>query len=107
MTFCLGSASGQYSAGIGLLSPSGIESNIPCPPATPEGKCNNGKTSKEAQTNSDKVKSFIDKLEYSAELNLEVNYSDYDKTQDLVAPENSFDLLKELKNRSEIIVPAL
>ena len=107
MTFCLGSTTGPYAAGIGLLSPSGIEDNIACPPATPEGKCNNGKTAEPPTSSDDKVKNFIDKLEYSAEFNLDLNYSDYDKPQNLEAPENSFDLLKELKNKPGLMTPAL
>ncbi len=92
MTFCLGSDTGGYKAGVGKLIPGGREANIPCPAEA--DKCVNA--SGGPQTEEDKINQALDKISFNAEFQIDASYSDYGKTQDVQAPDDSFDILKEL-----------
>jgi len=98
LTFCLGNGTGGYNPGIAKLSPSGIESGIPCPtPEKPE-QCKNPQPVVEDVNNTiqKKVTDFVSKLDFSAEFNFNATYSDYGKKQTLEAPGNAFDIVSML-----------
>lgn len=97
LTFCLGTNTGGYPAGIAKLSPAGIQGNISCP-STPEncGKTGGGN----ADPNQDmkrQIQDFISKLDFSAEIKADADYENFGKKIQLTAPADSFDILQKYK----------
>lgn len=93
LTFCLGSDVGGYKAGIGQLTEIGIKDNITCP--TTADLC---VYSKPAYSEQD-IQNAINQISFNDEIKLDVIYSDYGKSQKLVAPVNPQDIL-DLINQS-------
>jgi hypothetical protein len=96
LTFCLGSDTGGYKAGIAKLSPSGIQDNITCPSSNQANCSKNGSGSDPNAGVEKQVTEFINKLDFSAQVSADVNYTDYGKTQTLTAPTGAFDVLQVL-----------
>ena len=94
MTFCLGSSTGGYQAGIGKLTPSGIAANIPCPGAL-EHCVKSADATDSNEAIKQQVADFIGKLDFSAQVQADVNYSDYGKTTTVTPPADSFDILQK------------
>ena len=99
MTFCLGSDVGGYKAGIAKLSPQGIEGNIACP--TSDEKCvsANPAPAEPVKTPEQQVQDFVDKLDYSAQIKIDANYSDYEKPEAVQVPDNALDLIEATKGQ--------
>jgi hypothetical protein len=104
ITFCLGKDTSDYSttyqAGVGRLTPDGIEDNIACP--TTASQCykdpskDNGDHDIAARKQK-KIKDMIAKIDFSAQFTIDANYHDYDKKQKLDAPQDPFDLIKVIQ----------
>ena len=99
LTFCLGSGVGGYVSGIKKLSPRGIEDVSSCP-STP-GNCyksGSATATSGVETNSteDKIKSTVEKIDFSATLDIGADYSDYGVKKEVQAPEGAFDLMELL-----------
>ncbi len=92
LTFCLGSDTGGYKAGIGALSKTGITANIKCPSSEP-ANCAASPVAPEAAN----IPAKIGKLKFNAAINLDIFYSDFGKTENLPAPVNPADLLELIK----------
>lgn len=88
VTFCLGNPTGGYDAGIGKLTPSGINSNIPCP-STKENCVNTNPDNSENETEN------IKQTQFKSTLNINLNYYDIGKSFDLKSPDNSLDILNQ------------
>lgn len=93
MTFCLGQDTGGYKAGIGQLSPGGIEAGLPCP-TTPD-KCVNNKPSSGTD-----FADIINKMSFSAEIRIDTANSDFGKVETFQAPDNAKDILELIKGSS-------
>ncbi|MBI3231563.1 MAG: hypothetical protein HYZ51_00585 [Candidatus Doudnabacteria bacterium] len=111
LTFCLGQATGGYSEGISKLTPAGISKVEDCP-STPENCYKNGKDQETVDTPQEKspqeeIKEAINKINFDAEISLEVNYSDYGVKKDIKAPENAFDLMELIESKSPMAEPAM
>ena len=98
MTFCLGSATGAYQAGIGQLSPSGIKDNITCPSSNPANCAKAGSATDQNAQIEQQATDFVNKLDFGAEVKADVDYTDYGKTQTLTAPTGAFDVLKVMQD---------
>jgi hypothetical protein len=92
LTFCLGSATGGYQAGIAKLTPQGIQGGQPC--LGTAGQCTPGSQASTDMSKSDQIKEFINKLDYNAEIRTDVDYTNYGKEQQLQVPTEYFDLMK-------------
>jgi hypothetical protein len=99
MTFCFGGSVGGYKAGIGMLTPSGIQDNIPCP-GSPDHCIRTGAP---ATSSSDpnaamkqEVTDFINKLDFSAQISIDANYNNYGKKETVTPPASSFDLMQKI-----------
>jgi len=92
MTFCLGADAAGYKAGIAKLTPQGITSGIACP-TTPE-QCAKVDTSTVTEDVKQQVRDFISKLDFSATILTDADYSDYGKKVDLTPPADALDILK-------------
>lgn len=98
LTFCLGSDTAGYKAGIGKLTPAGILDNIPCPTTTEQ--CLSEKTN-ENFTHKEKIKEIINALDFSAQFIIDSSYSNYGVKQEFNIPENSFDILDFVKKTQQ------
>lgn len=98
LTFCLGGDTGGYKAGIAKLSPAGISDNITCP-STP-AQCVKATTDTNDPNASIKqqVQDFIGKLDFSAQIKADADYTDYGKKLQLTPPADSFDILQKFKD---------
>ncbi len=94
-TFCIGTDQGMYKAGIGKLTPSGIEIPITCP-GTPE-QCSKPSQNQD-KTRDEKINEFISKIDFAGEIRIDMVYSNYGKAKQLEAPKEYFDVVNELKN---------
>lgn len=84
-SFCLGSDTGGYSAGIHKLTISGISDVLPC--TDTEEHCQS----------TPKIKD--NKPAQPAEIKLDITYSDYGKKETLTEPEDAFDLVNYMQNQ--------
>ncbi|HYV33757.1 MAG TPA: hypothetical protein VE973_02825, partial [Candidatus Limnocylindria bacterium] len=111
LTFCLGSNTGGYSAGIAKLSSAGITSPIPCP--TTPAQCSKQGAQGVAAANDPnaamkkQVQDFIAKLDFSAEINISADYTDYGKKVDLSPPANPYDIMQEINQSNSKSGPEL
>ncbi len=103
-TFCVGKNVGGYPAGILKLTPAGIAEVKDCP-STPDKCYKSGSKvsdteviSTEPTNDEAKLKEMIEKIEFSAQINIESTYSNYGVSQPLTAPEGAFDLMELLNN---------
>ncbi|MDR3642957.1 MAG: hypothetical protein P4L74_05020 [Candidatus Doudnabacteria bacterium] len=96
MTFCLGSNSGGYVAGIGELSPSGIKDNIACPSSNPVNCSRAAVQSDQSAQIEQQAVDYVNKLNFGATITADVTYTDYGKTQTLTAPAGAFDVIRQL-----------
>jgi hypothetical protein len=104
-SFCIAEDVGGYKAGILKLTPSGITEVKECP-TTPD-KCY--KTGSKIETSESEttvkqntelqIKDMIDKIKFSASLNLSAEYSDYGVVKPITAPEGAFDLVDYIDNQ--------
>jgi hypothetical protein len=91
MTFCLGADTGGYAAGIGKLTPNGIEAGIVCP--GPAEKCVNTNPKPAVD-----IKQAMDLLNSTGQINFDNTFSDLGKSQALTAPPQSTDILDLLQS---------
>jgi len=101
MTFCLGSSTGGYQAGIGKLTPEGIVANIPCP-GTPEHCVKSADAIDPNEAIKQQVADFIAKLDFSAQIQADADYSGYGKTVPVTPPASSFDLLQKYQQTQSL-----
>lgn len=94
MTFCLGSSADGYQAGIGKLTPSGITANITCP-GTPEHCAKSADAIDPNIAIKQQITDFISKLDFSAQVQADADYTDYGKTIPVTPPASSFDLVQK------------
>ncbi len=102
LTFCLGSSTGGYGAGIAKLTPAGIQSSVPCP-GRPEQCERQGGVEQDADAEMrQQIQNFIDKLEFSAEFRADTDYSNYGTKVELKPPTEYLDILKKMnESRSQ------
>lgn len=100
MTFCLGKATGGYQPGILKLSPAGI-ANVNSCPSTPANCYKSGSPDVQPEpeqtvdkSREEQIRGIVDKIDFSAEINMEANYSDYGVKKEVKPPENAFDLME-------------
>ncbi len=94
-TFCLGSDIATFKAGVGIATPDGVETTTNCsnlrvdqcllPKARPE---------KDPKT---EITQLLDSITFSAVLELNADFSSYDKNEPLQPPEEFYDLTPEIK----------
>ncbi len=94
LTFCLGADTGGYKAGIGMVTPGGIEGDIACP-ATPD-KCV-GNSTIDSSSQDQAIINAVNKMTFSGQLSVNVTYSDYGKPANIQAPASSTDLMSLIK----------
>jgi|GEM_PF-1302744 hypothetical protein len=94
MTFCLGSSTGGYDAGIGKLTPSGISANIACP-GDPQHCVKSADAVDSNLALEQQITNFLGKLNFSANIQADATYSDYGKTVTITPPTGSFDILQK------------
>lgn len=99
MTFCLGGDTGGYKAGIAKLTPSGIAANIPCPGSKQHCAAPTNANQNPNEAIKQQIKDFISKLDFSAEIKTDADYTDYGKIVNLTPPANAFDLVEKLKQQ--------
>ncbi len=87
LTFCLGGKTGSYNAGIAKLTKNGIQASIDCP-STKEN------CEKLPAAESEQILEEIKKMDFAAEILYEATFKDYGVTKELVAPENSLDIIE-------------
>ena len=107
LTFCLGSQVGGYDAGIGKLTPTGIIPNIPCP--TSQEKCvsTNQAQAEPEKTDEEAVQDFINKMSFTAKIQVDTTYSNYDKAQNVDIPANSLDVLDLINSQAPGVVQGI
>jgi len=94
MTFCLGNATAGYQAGIGKLTPAGIEANIQCP-STPEN-CVNIDFEQNPAPAPATFNEALDKIDFSAGLEFELDYSGYGEQKAVEEPQGAVDWMQML-----------
>jgi hypothetical protein len=100
MTFCLGSDTGGYQAGIGKLTPEGLESNIACP-GTAEHCAKSADAIDPTQAVKQEITNFVSKLNFSASIIANASYSGYGKTVTVTPPASSFDILQKYQQAQQ------
>jgi hypothetical protein len=96
MTFCLGALTGGFNAGIGMLTPQGIQSNITCTD-TPQHCVNqNPGTAASAA-----ALSAVNQMDFAGQITADITYSNYGKAQTFTAPDNAVDLIQLIKNEMQ------
>lgn len=94
ITFCLGSSAGGYLAGFGKLTPSGISVNAACPGA-PEHCVKSANAIDSNEEVKRQITDFINKLDFSAQVLADADYTDYGKIIPVTPPAKSFDILQK------------
>ncbi|MDE2312374.1 MAG: hypothetical protein KGJ93_04805 [Patescibacteria group bacterium] len=87
MTFCLGQGSNDYQAGIGQVTPAGIETGLPC-----NDKPENCQAA-DAQAQSDQ------NTKLNLQASLRADFSDYGMATPIIEPQNAFDILSTLEDQ--------
>lgn len=93
LTFCLGQETGGYKAGIAKLTSKGIESGIVCP-----GADVNCMREGPLVINNADVASLLEKLNFGAEISVNLTYSNYGQNKNIDFPTDAVDFLKALND---------
>lgn len=96
MTFCLGNDTNGYKKGIAKLTEYGIQDNITCPEQD-QSLCYNTIHSVPANLES-KVAEMLKPINFSAELNLDFEYSDYGAKAEVTEPTEFFNIIDSLNS---------
>lgn len=101
LTFCLGSDTSSYKAGIGQLSPQGIKDNIPCP-STDQTQCTAPAANNSNSINGiqDIITKAISAIQFNATVNIDATYHDYGTTKTLTPPSDAYDILGQAREKS-------
>ncbi len=98
LIFCLGDNVGEYKAGLGILTPSGISTAQPCPANSPN--CLLPAPREQAQGRA------FDQVDFSAELKFDIDYSDYGNQVTVEAPTDFIDLNEMIKQQRQFPLDA-
>jgi hypothetical protein len=91
LTYCLGQDTGGHKAGIGMATALGIQDNINCP-STPEN-C----AGAPADTQSQAFVTALNKMTFGGQITINTSYSNWGKSQNIVAPDGAVDFLDLVK----------
>jgi hypothetical protein len=90
----LGQATGGYNPGVAKLTPKGIEAGMPCLDSAEHCASANNE---EALSEIDQIKQYVNKLDFSATLKVDLAYSNYGQAKNLETPAEYWDVLKEIQ----------
>lgn len=113
-TFCLGADYKDYEyqlpsyssttvtrkAGIGMLTPDGIKTGIPCPGDQTQCGSNLSEDAKK-EKRKNLMREVVSNIDFAGEINLESNYKDYNKLVKIEIPNDALDVVTILNNAIE------